>query len=135
GLAPPTAFFALATTVCTLRAACLRAFCAFFATFFAVFSTACFASDAALPTEAATALAASTTAPPICAAPSLNCSNELPEPPPSLCILSSPLQFCEPGWIDVDHEIRWTGTGAGGIRTDDGRCERAPGAGSELAVI
>src|SRR5690606_25292759 len=113
----------------------LPACAAFFATFLAVFSTAFFASDAALPTDVATALAASTTAPPICAAPSLNWSNELPEPPPSLCILSSPLQFCEPGWIDFHHENRWTGTSAGGIRTDGRRDEHAPACGLELAVI
>ena len=99
GLEPPapTAFFAVATTVCTLRAACLRAFCAFFATFFAVTSTACLASDAALPTDVATALAASTTALPICAAPSFNCSNVPPELPPSLCIVGSPLLSCASG--------------------------------------
>jgi hypothetical protein len=76
-----TALFAFATTVRTVRAACLRAFAAFFTTFFAVFSTATLASDAAVPTDVTTALAASATAVPICAAPSFMFSNESPKLP------------------------------------------------------
>ncbi|WP_343791174.1 hypothetical protein [Dokdonella soli] len=83
----------------------MRAFTAFFATFFAVFSTACFASDAAVPTEVTTALAASATALPICDAPSLRLSNELPELPPSLC-MGVPLSvFCEPDGLNGHHEF------------------------------
>jgi hypothetical protein len=87
-----TTFFALATTVLTLRAASLRAFPTFFATDFVVLWTACLVSDAAVLTEVTTALAASVTAPPICDTPSFRLSNELPELPPSLCMRCSPLR-------------------------------------------
>src|SRR5262249_20846363 len=86
-----TAFFAFATTVRTVRAACFLAFAAFLAAFCAGFATAVFASEAAVPTELTTALAASATAPPICAAPSFMPSNESPKLP-WFCMVGSPLR-------------------------------------------
>ncbi|MBN8728365.1 MAG: hypothetical protein J0H15_11785 [Xanthomonadales bacterium] len=82
-----------ATTVCTRRAACLRALRTLPAALRAVACTAWPASTAALPTEVATAPAASATAPPISAAPSFNSCKGLPgspEFPTSPCIAGSP---------------------------------------------